>query len=38
MAEIEDQVGAGLRFICVEDTLIEGLVGLLLHGFGLLVW
>ncbi len=35
---IENQVGADLQFIRVNGTLIGGLVGLLLHGVGLLIW
>ena len=35
---IENQVGADLQFIRVNGTLIGGLVGLLLHGIGLLIW
>ncbi len=35
---IEDQVGPDLQFIRVNGTLIGGLVGLLLHGLGLLIW
>lgn len=35
---IERQVGADLQFIRINGTLIGGLVGLLLHGFGLLIW
>jgi uncharacterized membrane-anchored protein YjiN (DUF445 family) len=38
IARIENQVGADLQFIRVNGTLIGGLVGLLLHGAGLLVW
>lgn len=35
---IESQVGADLQFIRINGTLIGGLVGLLLHGAGLLIW
>lgn len=38
IARIENQVGADLQFIRVNGTLIGGLVGLLLHGVGLLIW
>ncbi len=38
IARIENQVGADLQFIRVNGTLIGGLVGLLLHGVGILVW
>ena len=38
ISRIENQVGADLQFIRVNGTLIGGLVGLLLHGVGLLVW
>lgn len=35
---IENQVGADLQFIRVNGTLIGGLVGLILHGLGLVIW
>lgn len=35
---IENQVGADLQFIRVNGTLIGGLVGLILHGVGLMIW
>lgn len=35
---IENQVGADLQFIRVNGTLIGGLVGLTLHGLGLVIW
>jgi uncharacterized membrane-anchored protein YjiN (DUF445 family) len=35
---IETQVGADLQFIRINGTLIGGLVGLLLHGVGLIIW
>lgn len=38
ISRIENQVGADLQFIRVNGTLIGGLVGLLLHGIGLLIW
>ncbi len=38
IARIENQVGSDLQFIRVNGTLIGGLVGLLLHGIGLLIW
>ena len=36
--KIENQVGADLQFIRINGTLIGGLVGVLLHGLGLLIW
>jgi uncharacterized membrane-anchored protein YjiN (DUF445 family) len=38
IARIENQVGADLQFIRVNGTLIGGLVGLILHGVGLMIW
>ena len=38
ISRIENQVGADLQFIRVNGTLIGGLVGLLLHGIGQLIW
>lgn len=35
---IESQVGADLQFIRVNGTLIGGLVGVVLHGLGLMIW
>lgn len=35
---LENQVGSDLQFIRINGTLIGGLVGVLLHGVGLLVW
>lgn len=35
---LENQVGADLQFIRINGTLIGGLVGVLLHGLGLLIW
>ena len=38
MEKLEHQVGPDLQFIRINGTLIGGLVGLALHGIGLLVW
>ena len=38
MDRLENQVGSDLQFIRINGTLIGGLVGLLLHGVGLLIW
>ncbi|MDB4328545.1 DUF445 domain-containing protein [Akkermansiaceae bacterium] len=35
---LETHVGPDLQFIRINGTLIGGCVGLLLHGFGLLIW
>ncbi len=35
---LENQVGSDLQFIRINGTLIGGLVGLLLHGIGHLIW
>jgi len=37
-AKLETQVGADLQFIRINGTLVGGLVGLLLHAIGLLIW
>lgn len=38
MEKFEHQVGPDLQFIRINGTLIGGLVGLALHGIGLLIW
>ena len=38
MEKLEHQVGPDLQFIRINGTLIGGLVGLSLHGIGLLIW
>ena len=38
MEKLEHQVGPDLQFIRINGTLIGGLVGLALHGIGLLIW
>ena len=38
MLKLENQVGSDLQFIRINGTLIGGLVGVLLHAVGLLIW
>lgn len=38
MLKLENQVGSDLQFIRINGTLIGGVVGLMLHGIGHLVW
>ncbi len=38
ISTLEAHVGPDLQFIRINGTLIGGCVGLLLHGFGLLIW
>lgn len=38
MEKLEQQVGPDLQFIRINGTLIGGLVGITLHGLGLLIW
>jgi len=35
---IEKSVGADLQYIRINGSLIGGVIGLLLHGIGLLIW
>lgn len=37
-AKLEAQVGADLQFIRINGTLVGGMVGIVLHALGLLVW
>ncbi|TLD68668.1 DUF445 domain-containing protein [Phragmitibacter flavus] len=37
-AKLESQVGSDLQYIRINGTLVGGLVGLLLHTLGLLIW
>jgi len=36
--QIEERVGADLQFIRINGSLIGGLIGVLLHGVGLMIW